>query len=441
MKILIVDDEKDLCDKIAQYCKLEEDVTPQAAENGLSACRILENETFDAVIADLDMPGMDGLELLRWIQNHRPTLPVIMMSGYGQIPDAVEAMKIGAYDYMVKPFELDRLIVKTRQAIELQQVQEQVASGAQQEVDFKDCIGESPAMQRTKSLIAKIAPTPSTVLITGESGTGKEVIANMIHRNSPRADRPFVAINIGGIPDTLLESELFGHEKGAFTGAVARKAGMFETAHGGTLFLDEIGEMPLHLQVKLLRVLQEREIQSLGSTKTIPIDVRILAATNKPLEELIQQGNFREDLYYRLNIIQMVLPALRERQEDIPLLAGHFMKKFNQRIGKAMQGIEPEAVAALQHYKFPGNVRELENIVERAMIFAQTDTLTLNDLGIDVEHVRPAPKRGTLEELQKVAIVEALQRWEGNRTRASDELGINRKTLLNKIKEYGLKDA
>jgi len=438
MKILIVDDEKELRDKIVQYCKLEEDIVPQAAENGLSAQRMLEHETFDVVVTDLDMPGMNGHDLLCWIQEEQPTLPVIMMSGYGQIPDAVEAMKIGAQDYMVKPFNLEQLIAKIRQIVERHRLQEQVTTGAHEEIDFKDCIGESPAMQHIKSLIARIAPTPSTVLITGESGTGKEVIARMIHQNSPRASKPFVAINIGGIPENLLESELFGHEKGAFTGAVTRKVGMFETAHSGTLFLDEIGEMPLHLQVKLLRVLQEREIQPLGSTKTIPIDVRILTATNTQLEDLIRQGLFREDLYYRLNIIQVALPALHERKEDIPLLVGHFIKKFNQRIGKDLQGIEPDALAALQQYRFPGNVRELENIIERAMIFAKTDALTLNDLGIEAGGVRPVPKRGTFEEIQKHAIVEALQRWEGNRTRAAEELGINRKTLLNKIKEYGL---
>lgn len=441
MKILIVDDDKQLRDKIVKYCKLEDDLTPYAAENGLSARRKLDEMPFDAVITDLDMPGLNGLELLRWIQAERPNLPVIMMSGYGQVPDAVEAMKRGAYDYVMKPFELETLIEQLRHVLDARRVQDQVETGAERADDFTKCIGESQAMQHIKALIAKIAPTPSTVLITGESGTGKEVIARLIHAHSPRADQPFVPVNIGGIPDTLLESELFGHEKGAFTGAVARKAGMFEIAHGGTLLLDEIGEMPVHLQVKLLRVLQEREIQPLGSTKTRPVDVRILAATNKVLADLIEAGAFREDLYYRLNILEIALPPLRERNADIPLLAGYFLNTFNARLGTRIQGIEQDAIAALQRYAFPGNVRELENIIERAMIFAKGDTLTTGDLGLDVEPARTPPKGGTLEEIQKAAIIEALQRWEGNRTRAAAELGINRKTLHNKIKEYGLRDV
>jgi two-component system response regulator AtoC len=438
MKVLIIDDDTELLERISRLFKLEHDVEPHVAENGLSAKRMLEQDTFDAVITDLDMPGLDGMGLLTWIQQEQPKLPVIMMSGIGDIPDAVDAMKIGAKDYVVKPVEPEKLLAKLGQLVTQRKLQEQIITGAQADVDFTDCIGESDAMRDIKALVHRIAPTPSTVLITGESGTGKEVIARMIHQYSPRAEKPFVAINIGGVPETLLESELFGHEKGAFTGAVSRKTGLFETATSGTLFLDEIGEMPLHLQIKLLRVLQEREIQPLGSTKSIPIDVRILTATNKQLEEQIRQGLFREDLYYRLNIIQIALPPLRDRRDDIPLLAGHFIKKCNERIGKMVQKIHPKALVALQRYTFPGNVRELENIIERAMVFAQTDTLTLHNLGMENADLRPAPKGGTLEELQKQAIVEALQRWEGNRTRAADELGINRKTLLNKIKEYGL---
>jgi two-component system response regulator AtoC len=441
MNLLIVDDERELREKIARFCGLEDDIAPFTAENGLSAQRILEQKEVDLVVTDLNMPGMDGLDLLKWIQQEMPAIPVVIMSGYGEIPDAVEAMKLGAQDYIVKPFDLEAFLVQIKQIFAHQDIQKQIETGKHEGTTFNKLIGESPALLEIQALVEKIAPTSSTILITGESGTGKEVVARMIHHLSPRAENPFVALNLGGIPETLLESELFGHEKGSFTGAIARKIGMFELASSGTLFLDEIAEIPLHLQVKLLRVLQEREIQRVGGTQSLPIDVRILAATNKNLEEQIQQGLFREDLYYRLNIIKISLPPLRDRKEDIPLLAGHFLSKFSPKIGKSIQGIDQEAVKTLQSYNFPGNVRELENIIERAIIFAKTEMITLHDLGLASSTSRPYVKKGTLSEMQKYAIIEALRRWEGNRTRAAEELGINRKTLLNKIKEYGLKDV
>jgi two-component system response regulator AtoC len=442
MKILIVDDEQEIREKILRFFKLENDIEALTAENGLSAKRMLENEVFDAVITDLNMPGMNGMELLKWIQEEGPSLPVILMSGYGDIPDAVEAMKLGAKDYIVKPFDLEEFLIRIRRIIENHELQDKIELGKREHVGFQGWIGQSPAMLKIKDLIEKIAPTPSTVLITGESGTGKEVVARMIHQLSPRAEKPFVAINMAGVPENLLESELFGYEKGAFTGADSRKIGMFELASPGTLLLDEVGEIPIHLQVKLLRVIQDLKIQRLGSTQSIPINVRILAATNKNLEKQIQQGLFREDLYYRLNIIQITLPPLRERKEDIPLLVGHVIKKFNKlKVGNPIKGIEPEAIRALQNYQFPGNVREMENIIERAIILARTDTITLKDLGIELTNPKARVIKGTLDEMQKQAIIETLRRWEGNRTRASEELGINRKTLLNKIKEYGLSDV
>jgi two-component system response regulator AtoC len=436
MKILIVDDEKEILEKIVHFFKFEKDIEVFTAENGLSAKRMLEYEVFDAVITDLSMPGMDGLTFLKWIQEEGPSLPVIMMSGYGDIADAVEAMKLGARDYIVKPFNLEEFLIRIKHIIKNHELQDQVELGKRERPDFQDWIGESPAILEIKALVAQVAPTPSTVLITGESGTGKEVVARAIHQLSPRAEKPFVAINIGGLPENLLETELFGHEKGAFTGAGSRKIGMFEIASSGTLFLDEIGEMPIHLQVKLLRVIQELKIQRLGSTQSIPINVRILTATNKNLEDQIKKGFFREDLYYRLNIIQIRLPALRERREDIPLLVGHFIKQFSRKVGKSVLCIDSKALIALQNYEFPGNVRELENIIERAIILARTDTITLKDLGIVPPTAKIRVKRGTLDEIQKQAILEALRRWEGNRTRAAEELGIHRRTLLNKIKEY-----
>jgi two-component system response regulator AtoC len=278
-------------------------------------------------------------------------------------------------------------------------------------------------------------------LITGESGTGKEVIARLIHRLSSRSDGPFVAVNIAGLPESLLESELFGHERGAFTGADRRKPGMFEVASGGTLFLDEIGEMPLHLQVKILRVLQERRLQHLGGTEAIPIDARIMAATNRDLAAAVCEGRFRDDLYYRLNVIHLEVPPLRDRTEDIPLIAGQLLARLNVRLGRSVGSIEPEGIRRLQAYSFPGNVRELENLVERALIFAEGDSLTATDLNLPVGQGTarvPPPPAASLESVERAAVVAALQRWEGNRTRAAAELRISRRTLLNKIKQYGL---
>lgn len=437
MRILIAEDDKQFSTRLMKFCKLEQ-IDVITAENGVSAKRLLEEEVFDAVLTDLSMPGMTGLELLKWIQKDGPSLPVIMMSGYGDIHDAIEAMKLGAQDYMVKPFDLDEFVIRLKRLVENRNLQDQIEIGKRKLSESQHWIGESPEMKKVSALIEQIAPTSSTVLITGESGTGKEVVARAIHRLSPRANKSFVAVNMGGIPENLLESELFGYEKGAFTGAGTRKIGMFELASSGTLFLDEVGDMPLHLQVKILRVLQERKIQRLGGTQSIPIDVRILTATNKKIEGLLEKGLFREDLYYRLNVLRINLPPLREREEDIPLLAGYFIKQFARKIGKPVYEIDPEAIRTLQTYHFPGNVRELENMIERAMILTRTDIITAKDLGLHPQTNHTSSKRGTLEEIQKQALIEALQRWEGNKTRAAEELGINRRTILNKLKEYGL---
>ena len=352
MRILITEDDKQFSTRLMKFCKLEH-IEAIAAENGLSAKRMLEEEVFDAVITDLNMPGMSGLELLRWIQEGGPSIPVIMMSGYGDIHDAIESMKLGAQDYIVKPFDLDEFLLRLKRLVDNRKLQAQIEIGKRKLSESQNWIGESPEMKKVNMLIEQIAPTASTVLITGESGTGKEVVARTIHRLSPRANKPFVAVNMGGVPENLLESELFGYEKGAFTGAGTRKIGMFELASSGTLFLDEVGDMPLHLQVKILRVLQERKIQRLGGTQSIPIDVRILTATNKNIEDLLEKGEFREDLYYRLNVLRISLPPLRDRKEDIPLLAGYFIKQFARKIGKPVYEIEPEAVRTLQTYHFP----------------------------------------------------------------------------------------
>jgi len=440
MKLLIVDDDIKFRDQLVDVCKFEQ-IETRVAENGFSAQRQLEQDTFDAVVTDLSMPGMNGLELLRWIQEDGPALPVVMMSGYGEIHDAVEAMKLGAQDYVVKPFEPELLFARLRRIIENQRLSRIVGLGKTSQREGGDWIGNSPQMAEIKTLIEKIAPTPSTVLITGKSGTGKEVIARAIHQYSLRAEKPFLAVNIGGVPENLLESELFGYEKGAFTGATARKIGLFEMASSGTLLLDEIGDMPLHLQGKLLRVLQEKKIQRLGGTRSLPIDVRIIAATNKNLEELVRQERFREDMFYRLNVIRITVPALHERREDIPFLAGRFIQHFNMLIGKNIRGIAPDALRALESYDFPGNVRELENLIERAVILADTDTITLKNLGLTSAIPQNLPHHGTLQDIEREAIAEALMRWEGNRTHAANELGITRKTLISKIKLYHLEQG
>ena len=362
MTVLVADDEKNIRDSIARYLRIEH-IESVCVENGMAAKRLLQEQVFAAGIIDLRMPAMDGLQLLRWIREEGPRLPVIMISAYGEVQDAVEAMKLGAQDYVVKPFDPEELVVRLKKIIEAQSLRVRVELDARDDAPKGAVLGASPVMRELERTVERVADTPSTVLITGESGTGKEVVARAIHARSSRRDGPFVAVNVAGIPDTLLESELFGYERGAFTGAERRKNGLFEMASSGTMFLDEIGEMPLHLQVKLLRVLQERRIQRLGGTETIPVDARIIAASNRNLEELVKHGAFREDLYYRLNVIRLDIPPLRERLGDLPLLAGELIRKLNHKLGTLVRSIEPEALERLGRYSFPGNVRELENLL------------------------------------------------------------------------------
>ncbi len=446
MKVLVVDDEKNIRESVERYLKLE-GIESVGAENGVAAKRLLSEEPFQAVVMDLRMPGMTGLELLEWLQSEGPRTPAIMISAYGEVHDAVDAMKLGAEDYIVKPFDPGELVVRLKKIIEDRRTKDLLELGRRTEDRFTDFIGESEPMRRIKKLIERIASTQSTVLITGESGTGKEVIARTIHQASTVSDGPFTAVNLGGIPESLLESELFGYEKGAFTGAAARKVGMFELAHGGTLFLDEIGELPIHLQVKLLRAIQERKIQRLGGTQLIPFDARIIAATNRNLEEWVKEGKFREDLFYRLNVVRVAVPPLSERREDIPLLAGFLIEKLSRRVGKRVETIDPEAMKLLMRWSFPGNVRELENLLERAIIFAEDATIVAGDIDLPAvpEAARvPESRRNdgpkTIRDAEREMIVEALLRWEGNRTRAAEDLGITRRTLFNKIKEYGLEE-
>ncbi len=436
IKILIADDELHIRTSLSEYLATE-DMDVVTVENGHAARKALQETTFDCLVADLKMPGMDGLELLEWITSEGPSLPVIMMSAFGDIEDAVAAMKQGAYDYITKPFNPEELVLRIRKSVEEHTLKLVHRPGLPGGMKTES---RHASMQKVYRLVERAAPTDTTVLITGESGTGKEVIAGLIHSISRRASGPFIPVNIAGIPDTLMESELFGYEKGAFTGAEKRKEGLFEAAGSGTIFLDEIGEAPSHLQVKLLRVLQEKKIQRLGATGIVPVDVRIIAATNRDLEAMVERGEFREDLFYRLNVIRIELPPLRERAEDLPGISADLLKKISLRIGKPVSGITESAMRKLSGYTFPGNIRELENLLERSVILSSTEIIDAEDIDLPVPQETEERKipRGTLMEVEKQAIMEALYRHEGHRDRTAAELGITRRTLLNKIKTYGI---
>jgi two-component system, NtrC family, response regulator AtoC len=442
VRILIADDEKNIRDSIAAYVAAE-GIEARTAADGAEARDRLESEAFDGLILDLRMPRMDGLAVLSWLQESGPRVPAIVISAYGDVQDAVQAMKLGARDYLVKPFDPEELMLRLRRLLTEQALATQAeagrraASGAAGIDAVETWIGTGEKMTAVRALVEKVAPTQSTVLITGESGTGKEVVARLIHSRSANPQGPFAAINLGGIPETLLESELFGYEKGAFTGAVDRKRGMMELASSGTLFLDEIGDMPISLQVKLLRVLQDRRIQRLGGTQPIPLNARIIAATNRPLEALLKEGKFREDLYYRLNVIRIELPPLRERREDIPPLAGFFVEKLNREMGRRIRGLDPDALARLRAYDFPGNIRELENRIERAYILCAPPLITARDLGDPFTAAARPPKQGKLKDQERELIERVLSRHGGNRTRAAAELGISRRTLQNRLKDSG----
>lgn len=465
MRVLVVDDEPGMLRALSDYFK-PEGIETSIAPDGLSGRKLLEEEPFDALVTDLRMPGLDGLGLLRWVREEGPPLPVIVISAHGEVDDAVTAMKLGAYDYLVKPFDPDELLIRIRKAVAGRRIAARLEAGMGKGVSKRGLIGESSAMNEVQRLLARAAPSPATILITGESGTGKEVAARSVHDLSGR-EGPFVPVNMGAFPEQLLESELFGYEKGAFTGAEIRRAGMFESAHGGTLFLDEIAELPLHLQVKLLRAVQERKVQRLGAVRGIPVDIRLVAATNRDLEAEVRAGRFREDLYYRLNVIRISMPPLRERSTDIPLLAGHFLARFNAELGRKIEGIDQEALELLEAYPFPGNVRELENAIERAVIMSDDvllrsrdfATLALQSLGRVTKPgaagesgaVRlPIPGGGTadrapdpsgpasLADIERQAIVASLARNTYLREKTASELGITRRTLLNKIREYDI---
>ncbi len=467
--ILIVDDEESV--RWALRKALERaNYRVMLAADGRSGLAAAGEPGVDLMLLDVRLPGTDGLEVLREIRKRRPELPVIMMTAYGTLQVAVEAMKLGAYDYIGKPFDMDEVLLVVEKALEAQALAQEVLrlrQGVEERFDLGGIVGASPAMQQIFKAVGKVAGTDLTVLLRGESGTGKELIARAIHENSRRRGRPFIPVNCAAIPRELLESELFGHEKGAFTGAVAARRGRFEQAEGGTVFLDEVGDMDLSLQTKLLRVLQERRIERLGGEGALPVDVRIVAATNQDLEAAVARRAFREDLFYRLNVVTIHLPPLRDRREDIPALVAHFLNAFAQEQRAAPKVVSPEALALLQAYGWPGNVRELENVVKRAAALATTSLILPDHLPDGLRSRAAAEEEGLhpdsfpaewiraeLNRLQGsqdgrlrdhfVACVErpllelVLRRAGGNQVKAADLLGINRNTLRKRIRELGI---
>ena len=442
--ILIVDDEKS--HRLMLRAVLEEEgyrvLEAGKAEEGIE---ILEKEAPDLVLMDLKMPGMGGLQGLDHIREQRPDLPVIMMTAYATVDTAVEALKGGARDYLTKPLDIEEVKLTLTKALDHQRLAEEnrrlkMRLSAHQR--YSKIIGESPAMKKVFETMAMVAPTGATVLITGGSGTGKELVAEAIHRDSPRAEQPLIRVNCAALPENLLESELFGHEKGAFTGAVARRAGRFETADKGTIFLDEVAEMSPQTQAKLLRVLENSSFEPLGSSRTIEVDIRIIAATNRNLKEELEAGRFREDLYYRLAVVPIYLPPLRERPEDIPVLAARFLEVYSERVGRPVTGFSPEALEAMLAYPWPGNVRELENAVERGVIICRKETIGVTCLPEEVVggpgrdgKAPSAPRGGTLGEMELDIIRRTLEEAGGNRSEAARRLGISRQTLIKKIKK------
>ncbi len=420
------------------------------ADDGTTAVAAVEEHSYDAILMDVRMAKMDGMEALRRIHAFNPAIPVVIMTAYSSVDSAVEAIKIGAHDYLTKPLDFERLRLTMARALDHRQVVEEkegAKSRKRNEIDTVGIIGRSPVMQELLEMISFVAPTEATVLITGESGTGKELIASALHHNSARKKGPFVKVNCAALVETLLESELFGHEKGAFTGADRRRDGKFVQADHGTLFLDEIGETSPAMQVKLLRVLQEHELQRVGGQDVVEVDVRLLAATNRVLEDEVKAGRFREDLYYRLNVVSLHVPSLRERREDVPLLAEHFLKLYGEKNNRRISGITPGCMDILIHYPWPGNVRELENAMERGVILMRGDYLDEESLPIPIKKWAreesgdiTAGMEGlpsSLEEAEKLVILKTLDEVDGNKSEAARRLGITRKTLLSKLNKYG----
>lgn len=451
-KILIVDDEVNIR-KVLRALVEQEGYLTTEARDGLEALSCLKKEPIHTVITDLRMPHLDGMGLLKTICRQYPDIPVIIITAHETVDSAVTALKIGAFDYISKPFEKEDMIRVIQKAIHT--YQEKSRSPSDPEI-HSDLISQSPKMKEILKMIQKISDSPSTVLITGESGTGKELVARTLHQLSSRREHPFLAINCSAIPSTLIESELFGYEKGAFTGAIHSKPGRFELANSGTLFLDEIGEISLEVQAKLLRVIQNNEIERVGGIHTLKIDIRLITATNKDLREEIKKGDFREDLYYRLNVVPIDLPPLRERTEDFPHLVDFFIEKYNKKLGKQIQEMDRQTMEILSHFQWPGNIRQLENMIERMILLNEGDQLTVESIPTEILEGIPAPisdlttspplfsfkeiVKETTQKIERKLILKALEETHDNVTQAAKRLGISRKSLQNKIKGYQLRD-
>ena len=443
--ILIIDDEETMRDSCRQTLSRDGHGI-EVAESGSKGLSLLEAESFDLVILDLKMPGLSGMEVLKKIKQNDPEAMVIVITGYATVESAVEAMKRGAYDFIPKPFTPDSLRVIVKRALDRRELAlENVLLRDELQAGFEPgvIIGQSKSMKEVEQLVQKVGPTDTTVLISGESGTGKELVARAIHRFSSRKDKPFVAVDCGSLVENLFESELFGHVKGSFTGATATKYGRFELANGGTLFFDEIGNISINIQTKLLRVLQEREITKVGSSQVVKVDVRIVAATNKDLHKAVKAGTFREDLFYRLSVVPITLPALCERRDDIPLLAHYFLRKYNKKRKKNIRAISDRAMKALVEYDWPGNVRELENAVERAVVLAEDDVISPSELlyyGLSDETPSrsDAGKSQRLVDVEKEHIAKTLKMFNGHKGKTAERLGIDRKTLRSKLNKYGI---
>jgi two-component system response regulator PilR (NtrC family) len=453
-KILVADDEQSMREFLDIMLK-KEGYKVSLASNGEEVAKLVDNDLFDLVLLDIRMPRLDGISALKKIKAIAPETVVIMITAYASADTAIKAMKEGAYDYITKPFKVEEIKLIIKNALEKKNLQKEnilLKQVVRDRFHFGNIIGQSPKMVALYNLLEKVSPTKTNILITGESGTGKELVAKAIHYNSPRKEKPFVTLNCGAIPESLIESELFGHMKGAFTDAIATKKGLFEVADEGTIFLDEISELPLLMQVKLLRVLQDKEFKRVGGTEDIRVDVRIIAATNKDLEEGVKEKRFREDLFYRLNVIQIKLPPLRDRKEDIQILANHFLKKYSQELSKNISKIYPEALQILMDYEYPGNVRELQNIIERAVALESGQELTAHHLSSYLsEH--PFQKKGPIdieipnegldlekmvEDLEKSLLLKALDRTKGIKKKAAELLHINFRSMRYRLEKYGL---
>ena len=447
-KILVVDDEPSHCKMLEAVLSAEGYEVVHAAD-GAEAVAEVEKRFFDLILMDIRMQKTGGIEALRAIKEISPGIPIIMMTAYASVETAVAALKSGAYDYLTKPLDIDELKIMLTHALQhhrLEQENLQLREQLDDRFDFSSIIGSSTSMKKVFETVALVAPTEVTVLICGESGTGKELVANAIHLNSPRGERPFIKVNCAALPEPLLESELFGHEKGAFTGAVSRRKGRFQLAHGSSIFLDEIAEMAPATQAKILRVLQERSFEPVGGSETIQVDTRVIAATNRNLEEEIRAGRFREDLFYRLNVVQIEVPPLRDRREDIPLLADFFIKHYAEKNRRHIKGLTPRALDLFMRHEWPGNVRELENVIERAVIMARGDMIAHDALPEAIQALGPPAgvtpidlRTGrSLKEVEKEMILRTLAESGGNRTHAARILGISRRTLQLKLKDYGI---